>query len=95
MEIQHHHRETNGEFFVSDESQHKIAVMTYTMVDDKTILIEHTIVSEVLEGHGIGRKLVDAAVQFARKKGFRIIPQCSYANSVFKKTPEYNDILSK
>ena len=92
MEIQHQHHLDNGDFFIKDEHQNKIAYMTYIMVDEKTMLIEHTIVDEQLSGQGIGRKLVDAGVQFAREKGYKIIPQCPYANSVFKKTPEYANV---
>lgn len=95
MEIQHQHHLTNGEFFVKNEQQKKLAVLTYIMTDDNTMLIEHTIVEEQLSGQGIGRKLVDAGVQFARAKGFKIIPQCPYANSVFSKTPEYADVWQK
>ena len=94
MEIKHEHFTTKGDFFVQDEQDRKIAVMTYVMVNDVTMLIEHTIVDESLGGQGIGRKLVDAGVQFARVKGYKIIPQCPYANSVFKKTPEYADVLA-
>lgn len=92
MEIKHEHFTTRGDFFVQDEQDRKIAVMTYVMVNDNTMLIEHTIVDEQLSGQGIGRKLVDAGVQFARAEGYKIIPQCPYANSVFKKTPEYADV---
>ena len=95
MEIQHQHHLTNGEFFLKNEQQQKLAVMTYVMVNDSTMLIEHTIVDESLGGQGIGRKLVDAGVQFARSKGYKIIPQCPYANSVFNKTPEYADVWAK
>ena len=95
MEIQQEHSVTKGEFFIQNEQKRKIALMTYSMADDTTMIIEHTVVSEELEGHGIGRKLVAAGVEFARKKGYKIIPQCPYANSVFKKTQEYNDVLAK
>jgi hypothetical protein len=95
MQIQHQHHLTNGEFFINDESLQKIAVMTYIMFDDKTMLIEHTVVDEQLSGQGIGRKLIDAGVQFAREKGYKIIPQCPYANAVFKKTTEYADVWVK
>ncbi len=59
------------------------------------MLIQHTEVRKQLEGQGVGKKLVDAAVQFARKKGYKIIPQCPYANAVFHKTPEYADVWAK
>jgi hypothetical protein len=95
MEIKHEHFITKGDFFVLDNHDRKVAVMTYIMVNDNTMLIEHTIVGEELAGHGIGRKLVDAGVQFAREKGYKIIPQCPYAASVFQKTPEFADVWQK
>ncbi|MDB5226329.1 MAG: family N-acetyltransferase [Bacteroidota bacterium] len=94
MEIQHEHLITKGEFFIRDDQNRKIAVMTYVMANDTTINILHTIVEEELEGQGIGRKLVDAAVQFARKEGYKIMADCPYAASVFRKTPEYKDVLA-
>ncbi len=92
MEIQHQHHLTNGEFFVLDEFHHKIAVLTYLLIEDSSVLIQHTEVKKQLEGQGVGKKLVDAVVQFARKNGYKVIPQCPYANAVFKKTPEYADV---
>lgn len=94
MEIQHEHLKTKGDFFILDDQHKKIALMTYHMIDEKTMVIEHTEVQQVLEGKGIARKLVDAGVQFARESGFKIIPQCPYAASVFRKTPEYSDVLA-
>ena len=95
MKIKHEHHASKGDFYVLDEHNKKIAVMTYIMVNNKTMLIEHTIVDEQLSGQGVARKLVDAGVAFAREKGFKIIPQCSYANAVFNKTPEYADVWAK
>lgn len=95
MEIQHQHHLTHGEFFVQNERDKKLAVMTYVMTDSDTMLIEHTVVGEELSGLGIGRKLVDAGVQYARANNIKIIPQCPYANSVFNKTPEYADVWKK
>ncbi len=95
MEVQHRHHLTNGEFFILDEFRHKNAVLIYLMIEDSTMLIQHTEVRKQLEGQGVGRKLVDAAVLFARKNGYKIIPQCPYANAVFKKTPEYADVWTK
>lgn len=95
MEILHRHHLTNGEFYVQDEHHAVLALMTYQMDDDTTMRIDHTEVSDKLGGQGIGRKLVDAGVQFARAKGYQIVPQCPYALSVFQKTPEYADVWKK
>jgi len=92
MEIQEKHHLTNGEFFITDDFRHKLALLTYAMIDETHMLIQHTEVSKKLEGQGIGKRLVEAAVHYARKKQLVIVPQCPYAKSVMAKTPEYGDV---
>lgn len=57
------------------------------------IIIEHTGVEENFKGQGIGKKLVLAAVDFARKNAIKILPLCTYAKAVFNKNPEIHDVL--
>lgn len=70
-----------------------LAEMTYTWAGEALFIIDHTEVSDKLKGQGAGKKLVDAAVLFARKMRVKILPLCPFAKSVFDKTPEYEDVL--
>lgn len=45
------------------------------------------------QGHGVAKALVDAAVAFAREKGYTILPVCPYAENLFKRDTSYEDIL--
>ena len=67
--------------------------MSYTTAGERRIIIDHTDVSDELRGTGAGARLVDAAVQWARAEGKKIVPLCPYAKSVFDKTPAYRDVL--
>lgn len=67
--------------------------MTYTWAGDTKFIIDHTEVKEGFEGQGLGKKLVLAAVDFAREKNAKIMPLCPYAKSVFDKSPDLKDIL--
>lgn len=67
--------------------------MTYTWAGDTKFIIDHTEVKEGFEGQGLGKKLVFAAVDFAREKNVKIMPLCPYAKSVFDKSPDLKDIL--
>ena len=40
------------------------------------------------------KKLVEAAVQWARAEDAKFIPLCPFAKSVFDKTPDYADMLA-
>jgi predicted GNAT family acetyltransferase len=57
--------------------------------------IEHTNVSEKLRGRGVARRLVDAAVAWARESGTKLSATCSYARSVFEKDPSVRDVVER
>ena len=94
MEISHKQDGTRGMFFVQKDNR-KVAKMTYTMPSPDKMIIEHTEVSDELRGKNVGYQLVHTAVEYARIKGIKIVPLCPYANSVFKKKPEFADVLFK
>lgn len=92
MEILQDDNGKKGSFFIMENGT-RLAEMTYTWAGTERIIIDHTEVSEVLRGKSAGKQLLMKAVDFARAKGIKIIPLCPFANSVFKKTPEIQDVL--
>lgn len=93
MQIQQKQNGNKGLFFVGEEDN-KLAEMTYTLPAAGKMIIDHTEVSDELRGKNIGYQLVYAAVNYARNNNIKIIPLCPFANSVFKKKPEFHDVLS-
>lgn len=55
--------------------------------------IDHTRVADELKGQGAGRKLLDAAVAWARQSGARLTATCPYAKAQFEKDPSIRDVL--
>lgn len=92
MLIQHKKLSGKGMFFVESDGN-ILAEMTYTMAAPEKMIIEHTEVSDELRGKNVGYQLVYTAVEYARTHNIKIIPLCPFANSVFKKKPEYADVL--
>jgi predicted GNAT family acetyltransferase len=92
MNIQHEQTDSKGSFFI-DENGKKLAEMTYSKAGPQMIIIDHTEVSEVLKGKGIGLQLLNATVAYAREKQIKILPLCPFAKSVFDKKPELRDVL--
>lgn len=92
MLIQHKKVGTKGMFVVETDGN-IVAEMVYTMPADNKMIIEHTEVSDELRGKNAGNQLVHTAVVYARTHTIKIIPLCSFANAVFKKNPEYADVL--
>lgn len=92
MEIQHEVLGKKGRFYFEMNGVQK-AEMTYTYAGDNKIIIDHTEVDQSLKGQGVGYKLVETAVVCAREKDIKILPLCPFANAVFKKRKEYQDVL--
>ena len=90
--IEHEQTGHRGAFFVEEEGK-RLAQLTYTVAGTK-IILDHTEIDDSLRGTGTGRKLVAAAVDWAREEDVRLMPLCPFARSVFEKTPEYRDVLA-
>lgn len=92
MKIQHQKDGSKGSFFLEKEGT-QVAEMTYTYAGQDKIIIDHTEVDESLKGQGVGYKLVEASVIYARERHIKILPLCPFARAVFEKKPEYSDVL--
>lgn len=92
MIVQQRDNEHKGEFFIEQEGE-RLAEMTYSWAGTDKFIIDHTDVSDTLRGQGVGRYLLDAAVQFARDRQVKIIPLCPFAKSVFQKDANIQDVL--
>jgi hypothetical protein len=89
--IEHEQTGHKGAFFVEEEGK-RVAELSYTVAGTR-VIIDHTDVDDSLRGTGTGRKLVAAAVDWAREEDLRLLPLCPFARSVFDKTPEFADVL--
>lgn len=92
MEIKLNLTEKNGYFYVTIDGKTE-AKMTFVFAGTDKIIIDHTEVNPGNNGKGLGKKMVEQAVLFAREKNLKIIPLCPFAKSVFDKTKEFNDVL--
>ena len=94
MQIENKKVGTKGFFYLAGTKE-PLAKMVYTMPSADKMIIEHTEVNEELKGQNVGFQLVKTAVDFAREHNIKIIPLCPFANSVFKRKPEFTDVLVK
>ncbi|MGV8942588.1 GNAT family N-acetyltransferase [Thermomonas sp.] len=54
--------------------------------------ITHTIVPSEIGGRGIAGALVKAALDHARDQRWKVVPQCSYADTWMRRHPDYEDL---
>lgn len=93
IEIKQTNSETKG-FFKATENEKQAGLMTYSWAGTDKFIINHTEVSQDFNGKGVGKKLVLAAVDFARKENKKIIPLCPFAKATFDKNEDLRDVLS-
>ena len=92
MEIQHYDNDGRGRWFIGADGE-TLGEMTYFWNSPNVFTIDHTEVGEKLKGTGSGKKLVRAAVEYARQRNLKISPTCPFAKSVLS-TEEFADILA-
>jgi len=92
MEIKQEDNGKKGKFFIEIDG-HQEAEMTYTYAGPNKIIIDHTEVNDRYRGQSLGLKLVEAAVEYARKNGMKIMPLCPFAKKMFDRHKEYSDVL--
>jgi len=89
--ISHEESGNRGVFFI-DSGGERIAEMSYQKLGDSGILIDHTEVQPRLRGQGIARRLVDAAVAWARQNNKKISATCPYVVTQFDRDPKIGDV---
>lgn len=92
-EIIHHNNEKSGDFEALFDGVHA-GLMTYTWAGNDKFIIDHTEVEQAFGGKGIAKDMVFAAVAFARKHQFKIIPLCPFAKATFQRNSDIQDVLA-
>ena len=91
LEVRHEESNARGVFFM-EQSGKRVAEQVHRRVDEHHIVIVHTEVDPSLQGRGVARRLLDAAVAWARETGTRVRATCSYAKAQFEKDASIRDV---
>jgi predicted GNAT family acetyltransferase len=63
------------------------ASLSYRLRANRLVIV-HTDVPAELRGHGLGPRLVDAAVALARRRGDTVVPLCPFARAWLQQHPD-------
>ena len=85
------HEEAKNRFVLTFDGVE--AEMTYQTAPDGTIVIDHTGVPEQIGSLGLGKKLAEKAVEFAKAKGIKIVPACPFMRDYMLKRPETHELV--
>lgn len=78
--------ETPGEF---------IGFLAYQVIDEDTVELQHTIISEDFSRRGFARTLVTQVLDLIRTDGSSIVPTCSYVQDYLERFPQYGDLVAR
>ena len=92
--ITHSDEITHGAYRAELPGAGRAAELTWRALGEARIA-NHTFVPPELRGRGIAQQLVEALVADARAQGFTIVPQCSYVVALFRRHPEWSDVLAE
>lgn len=87
--------QNNKGFSVAKENGNRVGVMTYSIPDSDFVIIDHTEVEPGAKGKGVGKEMLYKIVEMARGKNLKILPLCPFANAMFKKHEDINNVLKK
>lgn len=76
------------------DSENGVAIAVYREQGDRAIFT-HTEVPRADEGKGIASRLVRAALDDTRRRGFHIVPACSFVVAFVRRHPEYGEALGR
>ena len=92
LTVQHQTRPEGGAFVLMGDRP--LGEMHYHRDGPKLVTLDHTRVDDSLRGQGAGRKLLDAAVAWARESQTRFHVTCPYAKGQFEKDATIRDVLA-
>lgn len=84
---------THGDYRAEMPGAREPALLTWR-ARGQTRIATRTFVPPELRGRGVAQRLVEALVADARAQGFTIVPQCSYVAALFKRRPDWADVLA-
>lgn len=94
MEITIKEIENKG-FAMATEDDKRAGTMTYSRAGESHIIIDHTEVNPDFKDKSVGKQLLYKIVEMAREKNIKITPLCPFANAMFKKLTEIQDVLKQ
>jgi hypothetical protein len=70
------------------------AYIEYSPLGSTTLDLLHTIVPPEAQGEGVGTRLVEQVLGYARDHNLRIVPSCQFVAAYLAEHPEYGDLVA-
>jgi len=89
--------------FTLNENKHRfelevdghIAFIEYILNKDNIMFLTHTEVPPVLEGKGVGSRIVLKALEYIKNQNYTLAPLCPFVAKYLRIHPEWQTLLAK
>lgn len=85
----------DGKFYIGNDELDPIAEITFKVKDARTIIADHTYVSDTLRGQGIAGKLFEVLMNYAREENLKVVPVCTYVLAKMEKSAVHHDLIAE
>ena len=92
MSIEVKHDSDKKTFYAVNDGQ--VATLDYEPLSDTELEYKRTFVPEELRNQGIASTIVEHALEFARKKGYKVRPSCPFVKSYIDEHPRFQEITT-
>lgn len=92
--IAHEDQGSHGVYHARVEGESAEGVLTWREAAPGVVAADHTLVPGAIGGRGVAARLVDALIDDARARDWKIVPACSYVAAQFRRHPEWADLLA-
>ena len=72
-----------------------IAFIEYILNVDNIMFLTHTEVPVALEGKGVGKNIVEKALNYIKDHNYTLAPLCPFVAAYLKRHPDWKSILAK
>ena len=72
-----------------------IAFIEYILNNENIMFLTHTEVPKALEGKGIGKNIVEKALNYIKDHNYTLAPLCPFVAAYLKRHPEWQSLLAK
>lgn len=90
-DIKHEETGHRGAFYLEQDGK-RVAWMSYSRANAGLVIIDHTEVDATLGGQGVGRRLLDVLVEWARATNTKLLSTCPFASAQFAKDESLRDV---
>ena len=85
----------NGGVIIMKNRQEEIGRLTYTIMPEQNLLVvSYVMIHSKFGGKGLGKRLVEESVEFARKNDWKLKAHCSYAHTVLMRKEDVADVFT-